>query len=185
MTHALLIDGENTSSARAAAILDLVPADCVVRRVYGDARHLDGWGEVPWACIRHVASGRAGIDFAIIIDAVTLAYGKGCRTFTLVSAESDFALVVSHLREHGCTIRVLPAPAATPDQLDAVTSGRAVLRVVASFGQRSMTAGTSRTGLAPQEHAWPRPRLVESALPCPADPSAEAPDTPARVLLQA
>jgi hypothetical protein len=182
MSRALLIDGEGIPSATATAILGLVPEAYAFRRVYGDMRNLDGWTGVSWASVRHVAAGRAGTDFAIIIDAVTLAYGKGCRSFMLVTAGSDFRAVVDHLREHGCTVTVLHVPAADPATVvvrsprpaapDPLQPGRVPLRVVPGLGRKEDAV---RPWPAPQtcDPLRSRLRLVETGPVPGADPVPE------------
>lgn len=107
MTSVLLIDGENIASAHAPAILAAVPADCRIRRVYGDVLRLNGWMSVPGLRPVHAAQGRNSADILLAVEAVDLFHRAGARAFVLVTSDGGLAHLATHLREVGAQVTVM------------------------------------------------------------------------------
>ena len=108
---AVLIDGDNASSAIIAPLLGRVSnlGRAVVRRVYGDwtAPRLGGWKSV---LLEHslqpiqqfaYTQGKNATDSALIIDAMDLLHTADVDGFCIVSSDSDFTRLASRLRESG------------------------------------------------------------------------------------
>ncbi|MFN3969929.1 MAG: NYN domain-containing protein [Gemmobacter sp.] len=114
MPHALLIDGENLSSAHAPAILAAVPPDAPVRRVYGDAARLNGWLSVPGLRAVHASPGKNAADILLAIEAVQLACTGAARHFAIATSDTGLIHLVQHLREAGKTVTVLGADITGP-----------------------------------------------------------------------
>lgn len=114
MPHALLIDGENLSSAHAPAILAALPADTGIRRVYGDLARLNGWLSVPGLRAIHAAPGRNAADILLAIEAVHLACTGTAHNFAIATSDGGLVHLVQHLREAGKSVTVLGEEKATP-----------------------------------------------------------------------
>jgi hypothetical protein len=114
MPHALLIDGENLSSAHAPAIVAAVPEDAPIRRVYGDATRLNGWLSVPGLCAIHAAPGRNAADILLAVHAVHMACTGVADHFVIATSDGGLVHLVHHLRETGRTVTVLGEDKTTP-----------------------------------------------------------------------
>jgi len=122
---ALLIDADNVSHSRIAAILGELAkyGTANVRRAYGDwaGAQLKGWKDkLHEFAIRPVqqfsyTSGKNASDMALVIDALELLYTKRPRAFSIASSDADFTPLVMHLRDAGCAVfgfgdRKTPSP---------------------------------------------------------------------------
>ena len=100
---ALLIDGENISSALAGKII--VEAgkfgELIVKRVYGSASRIKGWDEAPGIKLIHTGSGKNAADIALALDAAELSFSGRIEKFALVSSDGDFSHLATFLRERG------------------------------------------------------------------------------------
>lgn len=100
---ALLVDGDNISSAFAGRILrkagDLGPLR--VRRVYGNAANRGGWGQAPSFRVMDAGAGKNGADLLLAIDAMELALTTDTEAFVIVSSDRDFSHLAHRLREMG------------------------------------------------------------------------------------
>ena len=111
---AVLIDGDNTQPAIAAALLEEIAKYGIasVKRVYGDwtTQQLSGWKKVlaeqALQPIQQFAytSGKNATDGAMIIDAMDLLYTQRFDGFCLVSSDSDFTGLAKRLRQNGLTV---------------------------------------------------------------------------------
>lgn len=107
MSHALLIDGENVSSAHAPAILAATTLQAAVRRVYGDVSRLNGWLEVADLRAVHAAPGRNAADILLAVEAMDLLHRRGLHEFTLATSDGGLVHLVAHPREAGATVTVV------------------------------------------------------------------------------
>lgn len=100
---ALLIDGENISSALAGKIIveSGKLGELLVRRVYGNAARIKGWDEAPGIKLVHTGTGKNAADIALALDAAELSFGQKIKTFALVSSDGDFSHLATFLRERG------------------------------------------------------------------------------------
>ncbi|MHA3979925.1 NYN domain-containing protein [Halovulum sp. GXIMD14794] len=103
---ALLIDGENISSAYAGRIINQARkhGQLAVRRVYGGVRRIPDWDAAPGFRMVHAGAGKNAADMMMAIDAVTLFYEGRAGVFVLVTSDSDFSHLALYLRERGCTV---------------------------------------------------------------------------------
>jgi hypothetical protein len=103
LNTALLIDGENISSAMASKLLSVARrfGDVVINRVYGNFANLKGWSSVAGVRIVHSGSGKNAADIALALDAVELSFERKVDVFVLASSDGDFVHVATRLRERG------------------------------------------------------------------------------------
>ncbi|MES2491717.1 MAG: NYN domain-containing protein [Pseudomonadota bacterium] len=122
---ALLIDADNVSHSRIAAVLGELAkyGTANVRRAYGDwtMPTLKGWKDkLHEFAIRPVqqfsyTSGKNASDMALVVDAMELLYTKRPAAFSIASSDADFTPLVMHLRDAGCAVfgfgdRKTPSP---------------------------------------------------------------------------
>jgi uncharacterized protein (TIGR00288 family) len=111
---AVLIDADNTSAKRAAALLEEVTkyGAATVRRAYADWTndHSSKWKrELNQHAIQPIqqfayTTGKNATDFALVIDAMDLLYAGNLDGFVLVTSDSDFTRLATRLRESGKTV---------------------------------------------------------------------------------
>ncbi len=122
---ALLIDADNVSHAKIAAILAELSkyGTANIRRAYGDwaSSGLKGWKEKLLAlAIRPIqqfsySTGKNATDIALVIDAMELLYTQDLDAFCVASSDADFTPLVMQLRANGHDVygfgeRKTPAP---------------------------------------------------------------------------
>ena len=110
-TIALLIDGDNATPKRLAAILEEVSkvGTITIRRIYGDwtSTGMTGWKDLLNAhAIQPVqqfayTKGKNSTDSAMIIDAMDILHGDQVDAFCIVSSDSDYTRLATRLRESG------------------------------------------------------------------------------------
>ncbi|WP_289043566.1 NYN domain-containing protein [uncultured Aliiroseovarius sp.] len=100
---ALLIDGENISSAFAGKMIVAAGklGDLQVRRVYGNAALVKGWDTAPGIQLVHSGAGKNAADIVLALDAMELSYASTIDVFALVSSDGDFMHLATRLRERG------------------------------------------------------------------------------------
>ena len=108
---ALLIDADNVSHARIAAILAELSryGTANIRRAYGDwaSAGLRGWKEkLLGFAIRPIqqfsySAGKNATDIALVIDAMELLYTQDLDAFCIASSDADFTPLVMQLRANG------------------------------------------------------------------------------------
>lgn len=108
---ALLIDADNVSHAKIAAILAELSryGTANVRRAYGDwaSAGLKGWKDKLLAfAIRPIqqfsyTAGKNATDIALVIDAMELLYTQELDAFCIASSDADFTPLVMQLRANG------------------------------------------------------------------------------------
>ena len=108
---ALLIDADNVSHARIAAILAELSkyGTANIRRAYGDwaSAGLKGWKDkLHEFAIRPIqqfsySTGKNATDIALVIDAMELLYTQKLDAFCIASSDGDFTPLVMQLRANG------------------------------------------------------------------------------------
>lgn len=160
---ALLIDADNVSHAKIAAILAELSkyGTANVRRAYGDwaSPGLKGWKDkLHDFAVRPIqqfsySTGKNATDIALVIDAMELLYTQKPEAFCLVSSDADFTPLVMQLKANGHEVygfgeRKTPSPfvnACTtflyldtlegPAEQPATVAGMAVVEVVPTVGE--------------------------------------------------
>lgn len=122
---ALLIDADNVSHAKIAAILAELSkyGTANIRRAYGNwaSAGLKGWTDKLHAfAIRPIqqfsySAGKNATDIALVIDAMELLYTQKLDAFCLASSDADFTPLVMQLKANGHEVygfgeRKTPAP---------------------------------------------------------------------------
>lgn len=108
---ALLIDADNISHAKVAAILAELSryGTANIRRAYGDwaSSGLKGWKDkLHEFAIRPIqqfsySTGKNATDIALVIDAMELLYTQELDAFCLASSDADFTPLVMQLKANG------------------------------------------------------------------------------------
>lgn len=108
---ALLIDADNVSHAKIAAMLAELSkyGTANIRRAYGDwaSTGLKGWKDKLHAfAIRPIqqfsySAGKNATDIALVIDAMELLYTQKLDAFCIASSDADFTPLVMQLRANG------------------------------------------------------------------------------------
>jgi len=100
---ALLIDGENISSALAGQVLEQAGkfGTLVVKPVYGDVCGPQNWSSTSGFKLVHSGSGKNSADILLSIEATDLAHGGVIERFAIATSDSDFCHISHHLRERG------------------------------------------------------------------------------------
>lgn len=108
---ALLIDADNVSHTRIAAILAELSkyGTANIRRAYGDwaSASLKGWKEkLHEFAVRPIqqfsySTGKNATDIALVIDAMELLYTQKPDAFCLASSDADFTPLVMQLKANG------------------------------------------------------------------------------------
>lgn len=108
---ALLIDADNVSHAKIAAILAELSryGTANIRRAYGDwaSTGLKGWKDKLHAfAIRPIqqfsySTGKNATDIALVIDAMELLYTQDLDAFCIASSDADFTPLVMQLKANG------------------------------------------------------------------------------------
>ncbi|WP_371169062.1 NYN domain-containing protein [Aliiroseovarius sp. 2305UL8-7] len=103
---ALLIDGENITSALAGKIIVESGrfGELQVRRVYGNAGRIKGWNDAPGLHFVYTGTGKNAADIALSLAAAELSFGSYIDQFVLVSSDGDFSHLATFLRERGHTV---------------------------------------------------------------------------------
>lgn len=103
---ALLVDGENVSSTHAGRLIlaSQQLGALTIKRVYGNATQINGWGTTPGLKVVHSGAGKNAADILLAVEAVQLFYQGQADTFVIASSDGDFSHVATLLREQGCTV---------------------------------------------------------------------------------
>lgn len=111
---ALLIDADNASAAHLDSVLTILAelGSVNVRRAYGNWKKpgLKGWADVlhmhaiEAAQQFDVTKGKNASDMKMTIDAMDLLFGGRVHGFGLMSSDSDFAPLVTRLRQDGVPV---------------------------------------------------------------------------------
>ncbi len=111
---AILIDGDNASSAKLGHIAEVASlyGTVAVKRIYGDwtKASLSHWKEpakeLSFRLIEAMPyiKGKNTTDIALIIDAMDLLHTKDIGVFFIASSDSDYTPLAQRLREDGITV---------------------------------------------------------------------------------
>lgn len=111
---AILIDGDNASSAKLNDITDLASGygEVIVKRIYGDwsKTTLSSWKEpsreFSYRLIEALpyVKGKNTTDIVLVIDAMDLLNSKNIDVFFIVSSDSDYTPLAQRIREEGLTV---------------------------------------------------------------------------------
>lgn len=100
---AILVDGDNISSALAGQILRKT-SDLGTQRMrlaYCNTHSITGWESAPSFRAIHAGSRKNGADFQLSIDAMKFALKDGVQTFVIASSDGDLVHIAHALRELG------------------------------------------------------------------------------------
>lgn len=112
---AVLIDGENLSSAHADTILgkSALLGEATVRRVYGKPEHIAPWENYGFRLVPAGMTKNAA-DIALCVDAMTLALREEFSTLVIASSDRDFSPLATQLRELGFLVVGIGCQTARP-----------------------------------------------------------------------
>ena len=103
---ALLVDGDNIPHRHAGELI-LAAArhgEVMIRRVYGNAALIPGWGEAPGYRLVHSGTGKNATDLLLAVEAMALMLGGRAEVLAIASSDRDFTHLATHLREAGITV---------------------------------------------------------------------------------
>lgn len=124
---ALLIDADNVSIdvvEQAVAHLLAEHGALHVRRAYGTAEHVAkhqaAFKRLGIRPMVNLAAGKNSTDIALAVDAIDLMIAERPDVIAIASSDSDFAPLVTRLREKGCRVVGLGQAGKTGDETQAV-----------------------------------------------------------------
>jgi Fe-S-cluster formation regulator IscX/YfhJ len=111
---AVLIDADNASAKIVDGLFEEIAklGEASVRRIYGDfsnprskswADKLSKYAIIPQQQFAYT-TGKNASDITLVIDAMDLLHSGRFDGFCLVSSDSDFTRLASHIREHGVDV---------------------------------------------------------------------------------
>ena len=131
---ALLIDADNVSIdvvEQAVAQLLAEHGALHVRRAYGTAEHVAkhqaAFKRLGIRPMVNLAAGKNSTDIALAVDAIDLMIAERPDVIAIASSDSDFAPLVTRLREKGCRVVGLGQAGKTGDETQAVYDAYSVL----------------------------------------------------------
>lgn len=111
---AVLIDGDNASSAKLSEITEVASryGQVNIKRIYGDwsRTSLSSWKEpakeFSYRLIEALPNvkGKNATDITLVIDAMDLLHTKDIDVFCIASSDSDYIPLAQRLREEGITV---------------------------------------------------------------------------------
>ena len=112
---AVLIDADNISARYAEVMFDEIASlgEASIRRIYGDfaGGGPQGWSKDKLANLAIVphqqfayTSGKNASDITLVIDAMDILHSGRFDGFVLISSDSDFTRLASHIREQGLDV---------------------------------------------------------------------------------
>ena len=180
----LLIDADNVSLDVIEQAVDWVHKHYGgphVRRAYCTAesavKHQATFKRLSIRPMVNLAAGKNSTDIALAVDAIELALQERPDVVVIASSDSDFAPLVSRLREHGCRVVGVGQDGKTGDETIAVYDDYEVMshRKARVAPGQAATATTARR--APRQRSR-APTAVGAPAPMPA--LAPAPRAPAK-----
>lgn len=189
----LLIDADNVSLdviEQAVAALLAEHGALHVRRAYctaeSAAKHQAAFKRLGIRPMVNLAAGKNSTDIALAVDAIDLVLAERPDVVAIASSDSDFAPLVSRLREKGCRVVGLGQEGKTGDETMTVYDAYTVL----SHRKARSTAAKAAPKAAPRAAAKAAPAAkktstrrkaasVEAAPPPPPAPLPPAPPPPA------
>lgn len=181
----LLIDADNVSVdviEQAVAALLKEHGALHVRRAYCTAesalKHQQVFKRLSIKPMVNLAAGKNSTDIALAVDALDLVLAERPDVVVIASSDSDFAPLVSRLREKGCRVCGIGQEGKTGDETRQVYDQFTVLT---HRGSRA-AAAPAPSPRSPARKSTARKRSSSSALsaPAPAPGPAPAPATPSR-----
>lgn len=184
---ALLIDADNVSVDVMGQAVEALLAEygaVHVRRAYGTAecavKHQAVFKRLGIRPMVNLAAGKNSTDIAMAVDAIDLVLSERPDVVAIASSDSDFAPLVTKLREKGCRVVGLGQQGKTGDETIAVYDAFTVL------AHRKAPARTARPAAAEAPAPAPKPaaRAAKAERPAPVKkstrrkPAAEAPAAP-------
>lgn len=156
----LLIDADNVSADVIEQAVAWVRQHCGgphVRRAYCTAesavQHQPMFKRLGIRPMVNLAAGKNSTDIALAIDAIDLAITERPEVMVIASSDSDFAPLVTRLREKGCRVIGIGQAGKTGDETQAVYDDYEVLT-----HRRPRAVGTVRSAAKqPQQPQQPRP----------------------------
>jgi uncharacterized protein (TIGR00288 family) len=178
---ALLIDADNVSHAKIAAILAELSkyGTANIRRAYGDwaSAGLKGWKDKLHAfAIRPIqqfsySAGKNATDIALVIDAMELLYTQDLDAFCIASSDADFTPLVMQLKANGHDVygfgeRKTPEPFAnactTFLYLDSLVDAEAQTQAPAAAGRRRPANEKPKAGVTEEPKPEPATQAKRS-----------------------
>jgi hypothetical protein len=103
---ALLVDGENVSSAVAGRLImaSLKHGELMIRRVYGNAAKMPGWEAAAGFRVIHAGVGKNATDMLLCVDAMMLILDRQAEVLVIASSDGDFRHLASAIRERGVPV---------------------------------------------------------------------------------
>lgn len=103
---ALLIDGENVSSAFAGRLIIETAGHgaLTIKRAYGSAGKIPGWESAPGFAFHHAGPGKNAADIMLAVDAMGIFHKGLADIFVLASSDGDFRHLATRLREEGAQV---------------------------------------------------------------------------------
>lgn len=177
----LLIDGDNVSAdvvEKALARVDAKHGAVHIRRAYCTAEAaVKNQALYKRLGIRpqvNLATGKNSTDIALAVDAIDLAIAERPNVVVIVSSDSDFAPLVTRLREKGCRVEGIGQQGKTGDETQAVYDAYTVL----AHGKAKAAAKAAKTARPAKAERAPK---AAKAAPAPPPPS-PLPDDVQRIL---
>jgi hypothetical protein len=158
-----------------------------VRRAYCTAesavKHQQAFKKLGIRPMVNLAAGKNSTDIALAVDAIDLAIAERPEVVVIASSDSDFAPLVSRLREKGCRVVGVGQDGKTGDETIAVYDDYEVL------SHRKATARAAPApkppAKAPAKAAAPKPAARKAAKKAPAAKAAPALPDKAQAILAA
>jgi hypothetical protein len=152
-----------------------------VRRAYCTAesavKHQQAFKRLSIRPMVNLAAGKNSTDIALAVDAIDLATSERPEVVVIASSDSDFAPLVSRLREKGCRVVGVGQDGKTGDETIAVYDDYEVL----SHRKPARAAAPPAAKVAPK--VAPKPaakKAAKKAAPAKAAPPPPAPAVPAK-----
>ena len=198
----LLIDADNVSIdviEQAVAWVAKHYGGPHVRRAYCTAesavKHQDAFKRLSIRPMVNLAAGKNSTDIALAVDAVDLALAERPQVVAIASSDSDFAPLVSKLREKGCRVVGIGQDGKTGDETQAVYDDYEVIAhrkgpARAAAAKPAATAATAkRAARSPSAKtatkAAKAAKTAKAEAPPPVPPAAPALPEPVRHILDA
>ena len=179
----LLIDADNVSvdvMEQAVAALLAEYGALHVRRAYCNAesalKHQQLFKRLAIKPMVNLAAGKNSTDIALAVDALDLVLAERPDVVVIASSDSDFAPLVSRLREKGCRVRGIGQEGKTGDETLAVYDEFTVLT---HRGQRAAPKAKERPARPAKQAAQAKPSRKRAAAPAAVQRAAPPPPTPA------
>jgi hypothetical protein len=168
----LLIDADNVS-------LDVIEQSVAwvakhhggphVRRAYCTAesavKHQAAFKRLGIRPMVNLAAGKNSTDIALAVDAIDLATAERPQVMVIASSDSDFAPLVSRLREKGCRVVGLGQDGKTGDETRAVYDDYEVFTHGKAKAPAAAKKAPARKAPARKAAARPAPKAAPRAMP--------------------